>query len=73
MKVFLACFGTVMIAAVSAYAGGLADTVLETAPIVMTPDQPRNSVPNWVIPVAIVALLLGAASLSGNDDDGGAS
>ncbi|MFG5383228.1 hypothetical protein [Yoonia sp. R2-816] len=73
MKLLLAGSGILMIAAVSAYAGGLADAVVETQPIVMSPDEPSGSVPSWVIPVAIIAVLAGVAVLSGDDDDSAAS
>ncbi|WP_411890178.1 hypothetical protein [Yoonia sp. SDW83-1] len=73
MKLLLAGSGILIIAAVSAYAGGLADAVVETQPIVMSPDEPSGSVPSWVIPVAIIAVLAGVAVLSGDDDDSAAS
>lgn len=68
-KLLLAGSGILIIAAVSAYAGGLADALVESEPVVMTPDEPSGTVPSWVIPVAIIALLAGAAVLSGDDDD----
>ncbi len=74
MKLFLTILGCASVAAVSAYAGGLADAVVETTPQVMSPNEPSGSVPGWVVPVAIAALLVGAAVLSNDDDgDGGAS
>lgn len=76
MKVFLTIFGALTVTAVSVYAGGLSDALVETAPIVMAPDEPSSSLPGWVIPVAVVALLAGVAVLAGDDDDddnGGAS
>ncbi len=73
MKLFFTIFGTVMVAAVAAYAGGLADAIVETAPVIMTPEEPSGSVPSWVIPATIIAVLVGAAVLAGDDDDSGAS
>ena len=70
MKLFLAFLGILMIAAVSAVAGGLADAVVETVPVVITPDESEGSLPAWVVPAAIVAALIGVAVLS-NDGDGG--
>jgi uncharacterized membrane protein len=69
MKLFLTIFGGLMLAAVSVYAGGLSDTLVETAPGVMEPDETKGSLPGWVIPVAVVALLAGVAVLAGDDDD----
>jgi phosphate/sulfate permease len=72
MKLFLTIFCTATIAALSAYAGGLGDAILETAPVVMAPDQSASgSVPSWVVPVAIIAVLVGAAVLSSDGDDSG--
>jgi hypothetical protein len=34
-------------------------------------DAAGSSGPSWVIPVIIVAALIGAAALSGDDDDSG--
>jgi len=73
MKLFWAIFGAATVAALSAYAGGLADAITESTPVVMAPDDESGSLPSWVIPVAIVALLAGAAVLSSDSDDGDAS
>lgn len=73
MKLFLTIFGLVAVAAVSAYAGGLADAIVESAPVQIVPDEPDGSVPSWVVPVAIIALLAGAAVLAGDDDDDSAA
>ena len=70
MKLFLAFLGILMIAAVSTVAGGLADAVVETVPVVISPDESEGSLPGWVVPAAIVAALIGVAVLS-NDGDGG--
>jgi hypothetical protein len=69
MKLFTAVLGTSTIAAISAYAGGVADAIVETAPVIMEPTQTGSSGPSWVIPVIIIAALIGAAALSGDDGD----
>ncbi|MDO6590495.1 hypothetical protein DS901_18025 [Loktanella sp. D2R18] len=70
MKLFTAVFGTSTVAAISAYAGGVANMIVETAPVVMEPTETvGSSAPSWVIPVIIIAALVGAAALSGDDDD----
>lgn len=69
MKLFLTIFGGLTVAAVSVYAGGLSDALVETAPVIMAPDEESGSLPGWVIPVAVVALLAGAAVLAGDDDE----
>lgn len=70
-KLLLTGAGFLCVAAVAAYAGGLADAVVEAEPVIMTPDEPDGSLPGWVLPVALIALLVGAAALASDDDDDG--
>jgi hypothetical protein len=73
MKLFTAVLGASTVTAISAYAGGVADMIVETAPVIMEPTEAAgSSAPSWVIPVVIIAALIGAAALSGDDDDSGA-
>ena len=51
----------------SVQAGGLADAVIEDEIIVLEETQ-SGSLPGWVIPLAIVGLVIAVAS-SGDDDD----
>ena len=69
MKKFLIVLGALIVAGVSAYAGGLADALTETVPTA-EPIAPGPSVPSWVIPAVIIAALIGVAVIS-EDDDGG--
>jgi len=51
----------------SVQAGGLADAVMEDEIIVLEETQ-RSSLPGWVIPLAIVGIVIAVAS-SGDDDE----
>jgi len=51
----------------SVQAGGLADAVMETEIIEVAPEA-GGSLPSWVIPLAIVGIVIAVAS-SGDDDD----
>lgn len=56
----------------AAYAGGLSDAITETVPMAPMDDAVASeggSLPSWVIPAAIVAILIGVAVSSGDDDD----
>ncbi|MEJ8563200.1 hypothetical protein QTO30_19615 [Yoonia sp. GPGPB17] len=52
-------------------AGGLADEIVEAPVAVEDPvaAAPASSVPGWVIPVAILALVIGVVASSDDDDD----
>ena len=72
MKRTLLIAGGLLLAAGAAYAGGLGDTIVEMAP--PAPAEPMmddagSSIPGWVIPLAIVGLMIGLASTD-DDDDG---
>ena len=69
MKKFWIILGALIVAGVSAYAGGLADAITETAPVMVAPAEPEPSLPGWVIPAAIIGILIGVAVLGGDDDD----
>lgn len=72
MKLFTTIFGVSTVAAFSAYAGGVANMIVETAPAIMEPtDAAGSSAPSWVIPVIIIAALIGAAAMSGDDNNSG--
>lgn len=71
MKKTLLIAGGVLLAAGAAYAGGLGDTIVEMAP--PAPVEPMvednsGSIPGWVIPLAILGIVVGLAA-SGTDDD----
>lgn len=51
----------------SVQAGGLADAVMEDEIIVLEETQ-RSSLPAWVIPLAIIGIVIAVAS-SGDDDE----
>ena len=68
-KTFLIA-GGVLLAAGAAYAGGLGNTIVEIVPSEPMAEESGSSVPGWVIPVAILALMVGLASSSSDDDDG---
>lgn len=68
MTKFWIILSALIVAGVSAYAGGLSDAITEAAPAMAAPADPESSIAAWVIPVILVALLAGVA-LSGDDDD----
>ena len=68
MNKFWIVLGALLVAGVSAYAGGLADAITETVPMA-EPMAAESSVPSWVIPAAIVLVLVGVAVASSDDDD----
>lgn len=70
MKRFLIVFGTLVAAAAAAHAGGLSDVVVEMAPPAPVEEvaPASGSIPGWVIPLAIIGLMVGLAA-SGSDDD----
>ena len=67
MNKFWIVLGALLVAGVSAYAGGLADAITETVPMA-EPMAAESSVPSWLIPAAIVLVLVGVA-VAANDDD----
>lgn len=69
MNKFWIILGALLVAGVSAYAGGLADAITETVPMA-DPVAAESSLPSWVIPAAIIAVLIGVAVASSDDDDG---
>ncbi|WP_342070775.1 hypothetical protein [Yoonia algicola] len=68
MNKFWIVLGALLVAGVSAYAGGLADAITETVPMA-EPMAAESSVPGWVIPAAIIAVLIGVAVAANDDDD----
>jgi len=73
MNRFWVILGALVVVGVSAYAGGLADAINETAPMMVEPAEAESSVPGWLIPAAIIGVLIGVAVLSGDDDDNNGS
>ncbi len=71
MKKFWVILGALIVAGVSAYAGGLADAITETVPVMAEPMEAKPSLPSWVIPAAVIALLIGVAVAASDDDDDG--
>ena len=69
MKKFWVVLGALIVAGVSAYAGGLADAITETVPVMAEPMEAEPSLPAWVIPAAIIGILIGVAVLADDDDD----
>lgn len=69
MTKFWIILGTLVVAGASAYAGGLADAIVETVPTDVEPMAADSSLPGWVIPAAIVALLIGVAVLGDDDNE----
>ena len=68
MKKTLLIVGGILLAAGAAYAGGLSDQIVEMTPPAPAPMADESgSLPGWVIPVAIIGLLIGIASM-GSDD-----
>lgn len=70
MNKFWIILGALLVAGVSAYAGGLADAITETAPMV-EPVAAESSVPSWLIPAAIALVLIGVAVSGGDDEEDG--
>lgn len=70
MKAFLLSVTVAAITATSALAGGLADEVVQ-APIIEVAPEPTGSLPGWVIPLAIVGLVIAVASSSDGDPEPG--
>jgi hypothetical protein len=70
MNKFWIVLGALLVAGVSAYAGGLADAITETVPRA-EPMAAESSVPSWLIPAAIVLVLVGVAVASSDDEDDG--
>lgn len=71
IKAAVAATTAVVLSGTTALAGGLSDAIVETPVVVEDPvevEPAGGSLPGWVIPAAIVALLIGIAS-SGSDDD----
>ena len=72
MKRFLIILGALMAAGAAAYAGGLADALVEAVPTDPQPvAEPGSSLPAWVIPAVIIALLVGFAVAGDDDEDDG--
>ena len=68
MKKLLLSAAIATVTATSALAGGLADEVVE-APIIEVAPEPAGSLPGWVIPLAIVGLVIAVASSSDDEDE----
>lgn len=69
MKKFAVALSALVLASGTAYAGGLAEAIEETPPVVVEPMEPTPSLPGWVIPAAIIALLIGVAVASDDDEE----
>jgi len=69
MNKFWIVLGALIVAGVSAYAGGLANAITETAPMIVEPAEAESSLPGWVIPAAIIGVLIGVAVWSEDDDE----
>ena len=69
MTKFWVVLSALLVAGVAAYAGGLSDAITETVPEMTAPVAAESSVPTWVIPVAVLALLAGLALSSGDDEE----
>lgn len=69
IKAVIAAGTAVVLSGTAASAGGLANEILEAPVVVEEPVEvaPASSVPGWVIPVAILAVLIGVASSSDGD------
>ncbi len=63
-------FGSIVasLAGVAAWAGGLADAIVETVPEAM-PVETTDSSTGWIIPLLIVGALVAVAVASSDDDD----
>jgi hypothetical protein len=70
MKKFWIVLGALLVAGVAAYAGGLADAITETVPIV-EPVEQDSGLPAWLIPAAIAIVLIGVAVSANNDSEDG--
>ena len=71
MKSTLSAAAAIVLTGSAASAGGLANEIVEAPVVVENPVEVApagSSVPSWVIPVAIVALLIGIASSDSDDD-----
>ena len=67
MKLILAAAtAATFVLTASVHAGGLADAVMEDE-IIVIEETERASLPEWVIPLAIVGIVIAVAS-SGDDD-----
>ncbi|PJI92580.1 hypothetical protein BC777_1435 [Yoonia maricola] len=71
IKAGIAAISALVLTGTAASAGGLADEIVEAPVVVEDPVEaaPASSVPGWVIPVAILALVIGVVASSDNDDD----
>jgi len=74
LKAAAASVTAIALSGTAASAGGLADQIIEAPVVVEDPvdvDPVAGSLPGWVIPAAIVAVLIGVAvsSNKGSDDD----
>lgn len=75
LKAAAASVTAIALSGTAASAGGLADQIIEAPVVVEDPvdvDPVAGSLPGWVIPAAIVAVLVGVAVSSNNkssDDD----
>ena len=71
MKTILAAVTAATFALTSSVqAGGLADAVMEDEIIVLE-ETPTGTLPGWVIPLAIVGIVIAVASSSDNDEENG--
>ena len=70
-KIAIASIATILTTGTAVQAGGMAEQIME-APVVADPVEvapATGSVPGWVIPVAILAVLIGVASSSDSDGE----
>ena len=67
MRSLLLSAAIATLTATSALAGGLADEVME-APVIEVAPEPTGTLPGWVIPLAIIGLVIALASSDSDDD-----
>ena len=71
IKAVVTAATAIVFSGTAASAGGLADEIVEAPVAVADPVEaaPASSIPGWVIPVAILALIVGVVASSDDDDD----
>ena len=67
MKSLLLAATIATFAAGSALAGGLADEFME-APVIEVAPEPTGTLPGWVIPLAIIGIVIAVASSDSEED-----
>lgn len=69
IKTAIAAAVAIVVSGTTASAGGLADQIMEAPVVVEDPVEvaPASSVPGWLIPVALLAVVIGIAAI-GEDE-----